>query len=338
MSLSELVEVLHIQPSKSQCLGRLMRLLVHSGFFSQIHGENEQQLKYSLTPSSRFLLHHDTTLETLPFLFLVLHKAMMAPCETMSSWLCSADDQCSTAFEMANGKSIWDYIAEEPDFGNLFHQTMEYDSQLIRRLVTRGCPEVFEGLKSMVDVGGGAGIMAKAIMEAFPHITCTAFDLQQMVSNHQKISKDHLNFIEGDIFEAKIPPTDAILLQVYMFLVYNFLRLVKVIYRILRDFGNQSVLHKWNDEESVRILKNCKDAIRGAKGGKVIIIEAVLENLMEDKESTETQLCGDVLMMASFTGRKRNEREWKSLFVAAGFSDYKITSFLGLRSLIEVYP
>ncbi|KAA0037694.1 trans-resveratrol di-O-methyltransferase-like [Cucumis melo var. makuwa] len=78
----------------------------------------------------------------------------------------------------------------------------------------------------------------------------------------------------------------------------------------------------------------------GEGRGKVIIIEAVLEkeNQMEDKESIETQLCGDVLMMATFNTAKRNEKEWKTLFLAAGFSHYSITSFLGLRSLIELYP
>ncbi|XP_022152414.1 probable O-methyltransferase 3 [Momordica charantia] len=313
MSLSDLVEALHIQPSKAQCLGRLMRLLVHSGFFARTHSENdEQETKYAVTPSSRLLLRHNDTLETLPFLFLILHHAMMASWETMSCWLCSVDENYSSAFEMANGKSIWNYIAEEPEFGNLFHRTIAYDSQLIGRIVTTECREVFEGLKSIVDVGGGTGIMAKAIVEAFPHITYIVFDLPQVVANHQQTTKN-LSFIGGDMFEAKIPPTNAVLLK--------------------------SVLYNWNDEESIQILKNCKDAIlSNAEGGKVIIIEVALEYQVEDKESIETQLCGDVLMMTNFAIRKRNEREWKNLFLAAGFSDYKIIPMLGLRSLIEVYP
>ena len=58
----------------------------------------------------------------------------------------------------------------------------------------------------------------------------------------------------------------------------------------------------------------------------------------EDDESYETQLFFDMLMMALVTGRERNEKEWAKLFQDAGFSDYKITPILGLRSLIEVYP
>lgn len=229
MRLSNLLAALHIiQPHKAQCLKRLMRLLVHSGFFSQIHGDNndqEEEVKYALTPSSRYLLcrhNNDTTFETLPFLFLALHhQAMLAPWGVMSSWLlCSEDENYSTAFEMVNnGKSIWNYMVEEPDFGKLFHQAMVYDSKMIGRLVTRECPEVFEGLKSMVDVGGGEGIMAKAIVEAFPHITCTVFDLPQVVSNHQHQTTKNLNFIGGDMFKANIPPADALLLKVYIYVL-----------------------------------------------------------------------------------------------------------------------
>ncbi|CBI21918.3 unnamed protein product, partial [Vitis vinifera] len=39
-----------------------------------------------------------------------------------------------------------------------------------------------------------------------------------------------------------------------------------------------------------------------------------------------------------FAGKERNEKEWEKLFLAAGFTHYKITPALGLRSLIEVYP
>ncbi|KAL0554664.1 hypothetical protein IC582_008595 [Cucumis melo] len=62
MSLSQLVEALHIHPSKAQSLARLMRLLVHSGFFSQT--PHQQVMKYGLTPSSRFLLRGNNTTTT----------------------------------------------------------------------------------------------------------------------------------------------------------------------------------------------------------------------------------------------------------------------------------
>ncbi|XP_022986203.1 8-hydroxyquercetin 8-O-methyltransferase-like [Cucurbita maxima] len=72
MTLSDLVAALRIQPSKAQYLGRLMRLLVHSGFFD---ASEEEDVKYRLTPSSRLLLRHThTTFQITPFLFLSLDK------------------------------------------------------------------------------------------------------------------------------------------------------------------------------------------------------------------------------------------------------------------------
>ena len=99
-------------------------------------------------------------------------------------------------------------------------------------------------------------------------------------------------------------------------------------------------MHDWNDEECVKILKQCKEAITSnGRKGKVIIIDMVIKNQNEDDEkSIETKLFFDMLMIALFTGRERNEKELANLFLDAGFKDYKITHILGLRSLIEVHP
>jgi len=99
----------------------------------------------------------------------------------------------------------------------------------------------------------------------------------------------------------------------------------------------QWILHDWNDEECVKILKNCKDAIaKKGKEGKVIIIDMVVEK--GNNDSAETQLFFDMLMMVLATGKERTKKEWVKLISSAGFNDYKITPVLGLRSVIEIYP
>lgn len=102
----------------------------------------------------------------------------------------------------------------------------------------------------------------------------------------------------------------------------------------------QWILHDWSDEDAVKVLKRCREALGKGEGKKkkVIIIDMVMDNTKSDKETVETQLFYDMLMMTLVSGRERNEAEWAKLFVAAGFGDYKITPALGLRSLIEVYP
>jgi hypothetical protein len=69
-----------------------------------------------------------------------------------------------------------------------------------------------------------------------------------------------------------------------------------------------------------------------------MIIDMMMENQKGEDESIETQIFFDMLMMILVTGQERNEKEWAKLFSDAGFSNYKITPILGLRSIIEVFP
>lgn len=97
-------------------------------------------------------------------------------------------------------------------------------------------------------------------------------------------------------------------------------------------------MHDWSDDDCVKILRKCKEAIppRDA-GGKVIIVDMVIGSGPNEIVTKETQVFFDVLMMI-LDGREREELEWKRIFIEAGFSDYKIISVLGVRSVIELYP
>jgi methylase of polypeptide subunit release factors len=88
---------------------------------------------------------------------------------------------------------------------------MASDSILASKLVLNQCKGIFDGVDSLVDVGGGSGTMAKGIAEAFPHMDCTVFDLPRVVSDLQ--GSKNLKYVGGDMFEA-VPPADVILLKV----------------------------------------------------------------------------------------------------------------------------
>nr|XP_009798851.1 PREDICTED: trans-resveratrol di-O-methyltransferase-like [Nicotiana sylvestris] len=91
------------------------------------------------------------------------------------------------------------------------------------------------------------------------------------------------------------------------------------------------------DEDCVKILKKCKESIPSReKGGKVIIIDIVLENPKQKDDSVRAQHNMDMVMMV-FGARERTKKEWEKLFTEAGFSEYEITPTLGTRSLIEIY-
>nr|AWH62806.1 10-hydroxycamptothecin O-methyltransferase [Camptotheca acuminata] len=307
MTLPELVSALPINPSKAHYIYRLMRTLVHSGFFvQQKEGTNEQENGgYLLTRVSRLLLK-DEPLNARAFLLAVVDPIMRKPWYFLSDWFKNDDP---TAFETAHGRSFWDYLAQEPRLGNFFDEAMASDSCLITNVLINECKEVFEGLTSLVDVGGGTGTVGRAIAKTFPHLKCTVFDLPHVIADLQ--GTENLDFVGGDMFEA-IPPANAILLK--------------------------WILHNWTEEECVKILKRCKEAIPSKDGGKVIIIDMIMEKVKADDESVEAQLSSDMTMMVLFRAQERSEKEWEKLFLAAGFSHYKITSALGLRSIIEVYP
>ncbi|KAJ6383581.1 hypothetical protein OIU78_026968 [Salix suchowensis] len=309
MTLSDLVSALPIHPLKTQYVHRIMRILVHSGFFSQqnLNGGPNQEA-YFLSQSGRLLLR-DNPLSMRPLLLMVLDPALTKPWDCLSTWF--QNDEV-TAFSVAHEKTVWEYAGLDPRFNNLVNDAMASDSILTSKLVVSKCKGIFEGVNSLVDVGGGSGAMAKAISEAFPHIDCTVFDLLHVVSDLQ--GSKNLKYAGGDMFEA-VPPADALLLK--------------------------EILHNWSDEDCVKILKRCKQAITSKgeqKAGKVIIIGMVRGNQNGGEESIETQLFLDLEMMVLASGMERNEKEWAKLFVDAGFVNYKIHPVLGTRALIELHP
>ena len=69
----------------------------------------------------------------------------------------------------------------------------------------------------------------------------------------------------------------------------------------------------------------------------MIIVDMVVGSGPDDIVTRETQVFYDLFIMGA-EGIEREEHEWKKIFMEAGFSDYKIISVLGVRSVIELYP
>lgn len=232
----------------------------------------------------------------------------------------------SSPFALAcGGQTIWER-AERDAHAFPFDDAMASDTAFLMPIVLRECgDEVFRGLTSLVDVAGGLGGAAATIAAAFPDLSCTVLDLPHVVAKAAAGTTDSngVQYVAGDMFQS-IPPADAVLLK--------------------------WILHDWSDDECVRILKNCKQAIPPrAAGGKVIIIDMVVagpgsgsgsaddEPSESDLRHVETQILFDLLMMC-VNGVERDEQEWKKIFSEAGFQDYRIMPLLGVRSIIELYP
>ncbi|MCD7460042.1 hypothetical protein HAX54_042742 [Datura stramonium] len=317
MTLSDLVNALPINNNKAKhhdCIYRLMRILIHAGFFIKIKINEEQEEEgYLLTPISRLLLKDEPNLSMIPILQAMLDPIMTNPWHSLSQWIQNGGDDQPSPFATTHGKPIYEYAGDDARFNCLFNEGLASDARSVTSVVIEHCKGVFEGSKSLVDVGGGTGTMAKAISNEFPELECSVFDLPHVIKGSE--GSKNLRYIEGDMFNS-IPSANAILLKM--------------------------ILHNWGDKDCIKILKKCKEAIPSKEnGGKVIIIDGVLmeHNLQKrDHKSYETQLFIDMLMMVSFSGKERSQQEWAKLFSNAGFSDYKIFPILGLRSVIEVYP
>ncbi|TVU51112.1 hypothetical protein EJB05_02519, partial [Eragrostis curvula] len=144
----------------------------------------------------------------------------------------------------------------------------------------------------------------------FPHVRCSVLELPQLVDGLQ-VDDGKVVFVAGDMMNF-IPPADALLLKF--------------------------ILHDWGDEDCIRILKRCKEAISTREPkGKLIIIDTVIDSAAS-KQTLEAQLLMDLSMMVLLTGKEREEDQWSRMFMDAGFTRYKINPILGPRSLIEVYP
>jgi len=208
ISLSTLIASLPIHSSKTHFIPRLMRIMVHSGFFSQHnHTQNDQEVTYALTDASLLLLKSNP-MNVRPFLQVMLDPVLTTPWHHFSSWFKNGN---ATPFELAHGKLLWEYAGSDPRINNLFNDAMASDAELVTSVVIEKCKVVFMGLESLVDVGGGTGTMGKAIAESFPQLECIVFYLPHVVSGLQ--GTHNLKYVEGDMFEA-IPPADAILLKV----------------------------------------------------------------------------------------------------------------------------
>ncbi|GAB4841014.1 hypothetical protein Ancab_039669 [Ancistrocladus abbreviatus] len=195
-------------------------------------------------------------------------------------------------FEKAYGMPFFHYGSIDPVFNKAFNRAMAATTTLNMKKIL----ETYNGfnrIRVLVDVGGGTGANLNLIISKYPNIKGINFDLPQVVQDAP--SYPGIEHIGGSMFEM-IPKGDAIFLK--------------------------SVLHNWGDEDCVKVLKSCYEAI--GENGKVILVTAVApeagETSFEAKFVTEL----DMMMLANFAvARERTKNELNALAKAAGFCHFE---------------
>ncbi|CAJ2668251.1 unnamed protein product [Trifolium pratense] len=305
MSLIELSTTLkYFEPRKQQYLNRIMRFLVHRKIFKTIYTSHDTYPSYVQTPLSRRLIKNGEKSMT-ALLLLESSPVMVAPWLSLSGRVLVNGNP---SFEKVHGEDVWRYAASNLDHSNLINDAMACDAKVVVPAIVEGCGEIFDGVESLVDVGGGNGTTMSILAKAFPWIHGINFDLPHVIDVAPKC--DGVEHVAGDMFMS-VPKADAVIIK--------------------------WVLHDWGDDECIQILKKCREAIPKEKG-KVIIVEALIEEEEEGGKHNNYKDVGlmlDMVMMAHTNiGKERTLKEWDHVIKMAGFKEFTVKYINAVQCVI----
>ncbi|MFC7310778.1 methyltransferase [Streptomyces monticola] len=205
------------------------------------------------------------------------------------------------------GKPFWDELASDKGLAESFDAQMAGNVGEDAAKIAQAYD--WSKFSHLIDLGGGGGILLGALLEAHPTLHGTVLDLPGTVERAEKnLAARGLGdraSVRGGSFFDPLPAADAYVLS--------------------------SVIHDWDDAQSVDILKNC--AAAAGASGRVFVIEET----GSDGETPDTGM--DIRMYAYYGGQERTLTENIELAKAAGLSVVKVHKAPGrvaTRSVIEL--
>jgi len=216
------------------------------------------------------------------------------------------------AFERVYGEAFFDHLAQHPDLEGAFQGSMAGRSAQEAADVLAVYD--FTGLRTLVDVGGGHGVLIAAILKAHPELDGILLDRDSVLDGAPPLLQragvsERVRCVAGDFFQEVPSGADAYVLS--------------------------RVLHDWSDVDARRILHICRRAL--PRHGRIVIIEAILP----DRATEQPFAIGmDLHMLLLFGARERTRAQFHALLREAGFAVRSITptaSPAGL-SVIEAIP
>jgi O-methyltransferase domain len=180
------------------------------------------------------------------------------------------------------GTDFWSWLAEHPREREQFDLAMaQGQSSRVERLEKLG----WRGDETIVDVGGGNGSLLAEFLTAHPRMRGIVLDLPETVRDESSFG-DRLEFVAGSFFES-VPKGEVYLLA--------------------------TILHDWDDASAARILRTIHAS--GDGGSRLVILDAVVPPGNEPFGAKWL----DLLLLAQFAGRERDEAQWRALFADSGF-------------------
>jgi hypothetical protein len=215
----------------------------------------------------------------------------------------------SPAFNKVFGAGLFEYLQRNAEAADAFNSGMTDLSSLLAYAVLMAYD--FSGLSSLVDIGGGQGKLLRRIIELNSGIKGMVFDLEPAIeAAKQNLRSDACGgrcaAVAGDFFASVPEGADAYILC--------------------------GVIHDWDDDHSIRILRNCHTAM--SKNGRLLLVEMVLPQAGENCFSKLL----DLNMLVMTGGRERTRAEFADLLNAAGFRLAKIVPTIAPQCVIEAIP
>jgi hypothetical protein len=217
------------------------------------------------------------------------------------------------AFARVFDTDSFGYFDSHPEEGANFDEAMGAFTRMISGAVAASYD--FSALRSVIDVGGGEGVLLNGILKANPALRGTVFDLPRLEERARaQIAAaglaDRYAFHGGDFFESVPAGHDAYLLK--------------------------HVIHDWNDERAVTILKSCRRAM--GDQGKLLLVEGVYPPRVVATPECRGAAANDVNMLVCTGGLQRTEEAFRDLYAAAGFRLTRIVATPARVAVIEGEP
>jgi hypothetical protein len=165
----------------------------------------------------------------------------------------------------------------------------------------------FTHASPIADIGGGSGLVLVAILRAYPGAEGVLFDLPGALKQAERIlgaECARIRFEAGDFFERA--PHGA------------------------KTFVLAHILHDWDDENALKILRNVREAMPG--DGRVLVVEALLGD--EPNRWSAASLT-DAQMLTMLRGRERTAAEYKTLLAQAGLKLTRVIPTSAAESIVE---
>ena len=185
--------------------------------------------------------------------------------------------------EAALGMGFFDYLEQHPSQAREFSAGVASTTALWVADDARVIDTT--GVKLAVDVGGATGSLLHLLQLANPTLRGIIFDRPNIVDDavaHTALRglAERTDVVGGDFFEA-VPAADLYLLKF--------------------------ILHDWDDENCVKILSRCREAM--LPGGRLAVIELVLGKLSDPGFGALM----DMNMLAASSGQERSLDEYDAL-------------------------